>query len=71
MALLSLYLSEKARCAIYTDGGEVIDGVRAGAKRLGRKEDAVKRHDEPVKLPDGTWSHEYVPIVLSALYHAN
>ncbi|PLW46524.1 hypothetical protein PCANC_08536 [Puccinia coronata f. sp. avenae] len=38
-------------------------GVRAGAKRLGRK-DQSKMRNEPYKLPDGTWSHEkpdYVP----------
>ncbi|KAG0139522.1 hypothetical protein CROQUDRAFT_446930 [Cronartium quercuum f. sp. fusiforme G11] len=38
-------------------------GVRAGAKRLGRK-DSSKLRDEPYKLPDGTWSHEkpdYIP----------
>ncbi|WAQ88987.1 hypothetical protein PtA15_10A410 [Puccinia triticina] len=51
--------------------GEIFDaiicdppyGVRAGAKRLGRK-DQSKIRTEPYKLPDGTWSHEkpdYVP----------
>ncbi|MBW0484796.1 hypothetical protein O181_024511 [Austropuccinia psidii MF-1] len=38
-------------------------GVRAGAKRLGRK-DISRIRQEPFKLPDGTWSHEqpdYVP----------
>ncbi|POW18377.1 hypothetical protein PSHT_05881 [Puccinia striiformis] len=40
-----------------------IYGVRAGAKRLGRKDES-KLRSEPYKLPDGTWSHEkpdYVP----------
>ncbi|KAI7944789.1 hypothetical protein MJO28_010484 [Puccinia striiformis f. sp. tritici] len=51
--------------------GEIFDaiicdppyGVRAGAKRLGRKDES-KLRSEPYKLPDGTWSHEkpdYVP----------
>ncbi|KAJ9113655.1 hypothetical protein QFC22_005964 [Naganishia vaughanmartiniae] len=53
--------------------GELLDaiitdppyGVRAGAKRLGRKEGGKKKQiSEPVKLPNGVWSHEmpgYVP----------
>ncbi|KAH9817486.1 hypothetical protein DFH28DRAFT_1081167 [Melampsora americana] len=38
-------------------------GVRAGAKRLGRKDNS-KLREEPYMLPDGTWSHEksdYIP----------
>ncbi|POW16468.1 hypothetical protein PSTT_01308 [Puccinia striiformis] len=41
----------------------IVYGVRAGAKRLGRKDES-KLRSEPYKLPDGTWSHEkpdYVP----------
>ncbi|KAJ9104053.1 hypothetical protein QFC19_004187 [Naganishia cerealis] len=53
--------------------GELLDaiitdppyGVRAGAKRLGRKEGGKKQQIlEPVKLPNGMWSHQmpgYVP----------
>lgn len=38
-----------------------LDGVRAGAKRLGRKEGGKKKQiSEPVKLPNGVWSHESV-----------
>ncbi|EJD52503.1 tRNA guanosine-2'-O-methyltransferase [Auricularia subglabra TFB-10046 SS5] len=38
-------------------------GVRAGAKRLGRK-DLSKQHDEPILLTDGSYSHvksDYIP----------
>jgi tRNA (guanine10-N2)-methyltransferase len=36
----------------------VLDGVRAGAKRLGRNEMTGKlQKDEPVLMPDGTYSH--------------
>ncbi|WVQ91544.1 hypothetical protein IAS59_005343 [Cryptococcus gattii] len=39
-------------------------GVRAGAKRLGRKEGKKPLREEPYQLPDGTYSHErsdYIP----------
>nr|XP_018266731.1 tRNA (guanine10-N2)-methyltransferase [Kwoniella dejecticola CBS 10117]OBR88889.1 tRNA (guanine10-N2)-methyltransferase [Kwoniella dejecticola CBS 10117] len=39
-------------------------GVRAGAKRLGRKEGGRPLRDEPYMMPDGTYSHTrpgYVP----------
>ncbi|WWC66811.1 uncharacterized protein I206_100718 [Kwoniella pini CBS 10737] len=39
-------------------------GVRAGAKRLGRKEGGKPLRDEPYLMPDGTYSHTrpgYVP----------
>lgn len=41
-----------------TDTAHPIDGVRAGAKRLGRKDGRKKQITEPVKLPNGSWSHE-------------
>ncbi|GHJ88048.1 hypothetical protein NliqN6_4450 [Naganishia liquefaciens] len=52
--------------------GELLDaiitdppyGVRAGAKRLGRKVGRKKLITEPVMLPNGVWSHEapgYIP----------
>lgn len=35
-----------------------VDGVRAGAKRLGRNEkNGRMQKDEPVLMPDGTYSH--------------
>ncbi|OCF31203.1 tRNA (guanine10-N2)-methyltransferase [Kwoniella heveanensis CBS 569] len=39
-------------------------GVRAGAKRLGRKEGKKPQREEPYMFPDGTYSHkrpEYLP----------
>ncbi|WVR03593.1 hypothetical protein IAU60_000585 [Kwoniella sp. DSM 27419] len=39
-------------------------GVRAGAKRLGRKEGKKQQREEPFQFPDGTYSHErpdYLP----------
>lgn len=45
----------------------LVDGVRAGAKRLGRKEGKKPLREEPYQLPDGTYSHEYV--VISSIKH--
>ncbi|KAE8179263.1 hypothetical protein CF336_g9696 [Tilletia laevis] len=35
-------------------------GIRAGAKRLGRR-NLARQRDEPYQMADGSLSHEYVP----------
>lgn len=36
------------------------DGVRAGAKRLGREKLKGKQSAEPFPMPDGRFFHQYV-----------